>query len=117
NVRVSYGGADVLDVGALEVAEGEVLAVIGPNGSGKSTLLRVAGLLERPTTGRVSFRQRVVDAAHALAERRRMAMVFQQPLLADMKVAEQAALGLAFRGGGADLCDARGGRVARRVII
>jgi len=117
NVRVSYGGADVLDVGALEVAEGEVLAVIGPNGSGKSTLLRVAGLLERPTTGRVSFRQRVVDAAHALAERRRMAMVFQQPLLADMTVAENAALGLAFRGVGADLCEARVGRWLERLNI
>src|SRR5207249_708549 len=117
NVRVSYGGADVLDVGALEVAEGAVLAVIEPNGSGKSTLLRVAGLLERPTTGRVSFRQRVVDAAHALAERRRMAMVFQQPLLADMTVAENAALGLAFRGVGADLCEARVGRWLERLNI
>src|SRR5438876_11132911 len=98
NVRVSYGGADVLDVGALEVAEGEVLAVIGPNGSGKSTLLRVAGLLERPTTGRVSFRQRVVDAAHAPAERRRMATVFQQPRLAALTGAEHAAPGLPSRG-------------------
>jgi len=117
NVRVSYGGADVLDVGALEVAEGEVLAVIGPNGCGKSTLLRVAGLLERPATGRVSFRGRVADAGHALAERRRMAMVFQQPLLADMTVAENAALGLAFRGVGADLCEARVGRWLERLNI
>src|SRR3989475_13183210 len=117
NVRVSHGGAGALDGGALEVAEGEVLAVIGQNGSGKSTLLRVAGLLERPTTGRVSFRQRVVDAAHALAERRRMAMVFQQPLLADMTVADNAALGLAFRGVGADLCEARVGRWLERLNI
>ncbi|OLB48575.1 MAG: hypothetical protein AUH99_13335 [Candidatus Rokubacteria bacterium 13_2_20CM_2_70_11] len=116
-VRVSYGGADVLDVGALAVAEGEVLAVIGPNGCGKSTLLRVAGLLERPATGRVSFRGRVVDAGHALAERRRMAMVFQQPLLADMTVAENVALGLAFRGVGPDLRAARVGRWLERLGI
>jgi molybdopterin-binding protein len=116
-VRVSYGGVDVLDVGTLEVAEGEVLAVIGPNGSGKSTLLRVAGLLERPAAGRVSFHARVVDAGHALAERRRMAMVFQQPLLADMTVAENVALGLAFRRVGADLCRARVGHWLERLSI
>ena len=51
DVQVTYGGATVLDVPALGVDEGEILAVIGPNGSGKSTLLRVAGLLERPTRG------------------------------------------------------------------
>src|SRR6059036_3635791 len=117
NVRVSYGGADVLDVPSLEIAAGEVLAVIGPNGSGKSTLLRVAGLLERPTTGRVSCGGRAVDATHALAERRRMAMVFQQPLLADMTVAENVALGLAFRGVGADLAEARVGRWLERLGI
>src|SRR5437762_12751360 len=117
NVRVGYGGADVLDVPSLEIAEGEVLAVIGPNGSGKSTLLRVAGLLERPTMGRVSCGGRAVDATHALAERRRMAMVFQQPLLADMTVAENVALGLAFRRLGAGLAEARGGRWLGRLHI
>src|SRR2546422_7830725 len=95
---------------SLEIAAGEVLAVIGPNGSGKSTLLRVAGLLERPTTGRVSCGGRTGDATHALAERRRVAMGFQQPLLADMTVAENVALGPAFPGVRADLAPARGGR-------
>src|SRR5207302_406151 len=45
------------------------------------------------------------------------AMVFQQPLLADMTVAENAALGLAFRGVGADLCEARVGRWLERLNI
>jgi tungstate transport system ATP-binding protein len=117
NVRVGYGGADVLDVVALDVVEGEVLAVIGPNGSGKSTLLRVAGLLEKPTRGEVRFRQRSVDATRALVERRRMAMVFQQPLLADMTVAENVTLGLAFRLVAADLRQARVGRWLERLDI
>jgi tungstate transport system ATP-binding protein len=97
-VHVTYGRVTVLDVPALDVREGEVLAVVGPNGSGKSTLLRVAGLLEKPTHGAVRFHDREVDAGHALAERRRMATVFQRPLLADMTVAENVALGLGFRG-------------------
>lgn len=97
-VRVRYGSVHALDVGALEVREGEVLAVIGPNGGGKSTLLRVAALLETPAEGEVRFRDRRVEARRALAERRRMAMAFQQPLLADTSVAANVALGLAFRG-------------------
>jgi tungstate transport system ATP-binding protein len=97
-VRVRYGSVHALDVGALEVHEGEVLAVIGPNGCGKSTLLRVAALLETPAEGEVRFRDRRVEARRALAERRRMAMAFQQPLLADTSVAANVALGLAFRG-------------------
>ena len=101
-VQMAYGAATVLDVPALGVNEGEVLAVIGPNGSGKSTLLRIAGLLERPTQGVVRFRGRPVDARSSLAERRRMATVFQRPLLADMTVAQNVALGLRFRGAGDD---------------
>jgi len=97
-VQVTYGGATVLDVPALGLSRGEVLAVVGPNGSGKSTLLRVAGLLERPTRGAVRFHDRPVNARHSLAERRRMATVFQRPLLADMTVADNVTLGLRFRG-------------------
>jgi tungstate transport system ATP-binding protein len=97
-VQVAYGRVTALDVPALDVRAGEVLVVVGPNGSGKSTLLRVAGLLERPTRGTVRFHGRDVQAGRSLAERRRMATVFQRPLLADMTVAENVALGLRFRG-------------------
>jgi len=115
DIGVRYGGADVLDVPSLDLFAGEVLAVIGPNGSGKSTLLRVAGLLERPTRGTVSFHGAAVDASRSLAERRRMATVFQQPLLADMTVAENVRLGLRFRGRTGDA--ARVGRWLERLTI
>jgi ABC-type Fe3+/spermidine/putrescine transport system ATPase subunit len=85
-------------VPALSVARGEVLAVIGPNGAGKSTLLRVMGLLEPPAAGEVRFRGEPVTARGGLAVRRRMASVFQDPLLADASVADNVTLGLRFRG-------------------
>jgi len=97
-VRRRYSGHYVLDVPSLDVRAGEVLGVIGPNGAGKSTLLRILGLLERPDEGRVLFEGGPVDARDALVARRRMATVFQEPLLADATVADNAALGLRFRG-------------------
>ena len=71
---------------------------MGPNGAGKSTLLRVLGLLETPTAGTVRFRGEAVTPAQGLAVRRRMASVFQEPLLADATVFDNVAMGLRFRG-------------------
>lgn len=37
----------------LEIKQGEIVALIGPSGSGKSTMLQIAGLLDRPTKGKI----------------------------------------------------------------
>ena len=44
---------EILRVAAIDVLDGEVLAIIGPNGAGKTTLLQVLGLLLRPTHGAI----------------------------------------------------------------
>ena len=49
------GGLTVLKGVDLDVMPGEVVGLIGPSGSGKSSLLHAAGLLERPSSGQVSF--------------------------------------------------------------
>ena len=98
NLDVRYGDAQILQVPSLAVYPGEVLAIIGPNGAGKSTLLRVMGLLEQPTQGRVFFRGRDVTQENGLTVRRRMASVFQEPLLLTASVYDNAALGLRLRG-------------------
>jgi tungstate transport system ATP-binding protein len=97
-IRVVRGERVVLDVPELGVAAGEVLGVIGPNGAGKSTLLRVMGLLETATAGSVRFQGERVSPSDGLAFRRRMASVFQEPLLTDATVRDNVALGLRFRG-------------------
>jgi tungstate transport system ATP-binding protein len=99
DLRMCYGGAVVLDVPAVAVGPGEILALIGPNGAGKSTLLRVLGLLERPAAGTVSFRGTPVawGGRDLLATRRRFACVFQEPLLCDTTVGTNVALGLQLR--------------------
>jgi tungstate transport system ATP-binding protein len=97
-ITVRSPPALVLDVPALAIEDRGLLAIIGPNGAGKSTLLRVIGLLEAPSAGEVRFRGSVVTASRRLDVRRRMAMVFQEPLLADTSVFDNVALGLRFRG-------------------
>jgi len=117
DVRRRYSSGYALDVPSLDVIAGEVLSVIGPNGSGKSTLLRILGLLERPDEGRVLFGGQAVDAREALAERRRMATVFQEPLLADASVRDNAGLGLRFRGMPAAEATARATRWLERLGV
>jgi molybdopterin-binding protein len=107
-IQVSRAGRTVLSIPELAVEAGQVLAVIGPNGAGKSTLLRVMGLLETPTAGSVRFQGERVSPSDGLAVRRRMASVFQEPLLTDATVLDNVALGLRFRG-------VDGGRIAPRV--
>ncbi|SHH32710.1 molybdate transport system ATP-binding protein [Geodermatophilus nigrescens] len=88
---------------ALEVADGEVLAVLGPNGAGKSTLLRVLAGLLAPDGGRVAVDgtpwDDVAARAHLPAHRRPLGMVFQDHLLfPHLSVLENVAFGPRTRG-------------------
>ena len=90
-------GSFVLDVPAVEVPAGKVLALLGPSGSGKSTLLEVLGLLEKPTGGRVLLGGREVRMRDREA-RLQMAAVFQRPFLFKGTVGANIAYGLIARG-------------------
>lgn len=93
-LRKQFGDREVLKGIDLEVAEGEILAVMGSSGGGKTTLLRcISGLIE-PTSGSVS-----VDGVDVLVApeqaRERMGLVFQSAALFDfMSVRENVAFGL-----------------------
>ena len=98
SLRVRRNANLVLEVKSLDVQRGEVLALVGPNGAGKTTLLlALAGLLGRHE-GEFVFLGRPKWQWGSLEYRRRMSLVFQLPLLLDMSVADNVALGLRFRG-------------------
>ena len=65
----------------LEVARGEMVAIMGPSGSGKSTLLHLIGALDTPTRGTVSIARRrfdnLSDTELTLLRRERIGFVFQ----------------------------------------
>ncbi|MBN2548563.1 MAG: ABC transporter ATP-binding protein [Anaerolineales bacterium] len=95
---VQREGQTVLEVDSLAIKEGEVLAVIGPNGAGKSTLLLVLSRLLPPKSGQVRFRGQAMHTLDELAYRRQIGLVLQDPLLLDVSVFDNVAMGLRFRG-------------------
>ncbi|GAB6195432.1 sulfate/molybdate ABC transporter ATP-binding protein [Lysobacter xanthus] len=91
-----YEGLAALDAVDLDVAAGELVALLGPSGSGKTTLLRViAGLLDADG-GRVLFDDG--DATRLSLRERNVGFVFQHyALFRHMTVAENIAFGLRSR--------------------
>jgi cystine transport system ATP-binding protein len=66
NLRKAFKGQEVLKGIDLDVAPGEVVAIIGPSGSGKTTLLRCLNLLEEPSGGQISVGSIAIDADQPL---------------------------------------------------
>jgi len=98
NIKVVRGGTPLLDIPFLSIREGEIFSLIGPNGAGKTTLMQTLSFLQKPFEGEISFRGRTVDSNHSVIEyRRRLAMVFHEPLLFDTTVFDNIASGLKIR--------------------
>ena len=53
-----YGDAQALDDVCLDVAAGEVVAIVGANGAGKTSLVRTVFGMQRPARGAISFEGR-----------------------------------------------------------
>lgn len=97
-MTVQRGGITVLNIHDLNIAEGRILALIGPNGAGKSTLLLTMAGLIKPTQGDLYYKGRRIDTgADRAGMRRRISVVFQEPLLLNTSVYKNVALGLKFR--------------------
>jgi putative ABC transport system ATP-binding protein len=81
---------------SLDVAAGELVAVMGPSGSGKSTLMHILAGLDKPTTGTVEISGQEIttldDRALTLLRRKHIGFVFQFFNLLPMLTAEENVL-------------------------
>jgi iron(III) transport system ATP-binding protein len=96
----SFGPVTAVDGMSLDVAPGEIMALLGPSGCGKTTFLRLVAGFERPDAGRVSLAGDVVAGPGRFTppEQRRIGMVFQDyALFPHLSVADNVGFGLGRR--------------------
>ncbi len=100
-VEKAFGRTHAVAGVDLEVADGELVAILGPSGCGKTTLLRLIAGFEAPDAGRIAVGgETVAQAGGAFLppERRRIGMVFQDyALFPHLRVEANVAFGLARR--------------------
>ncbi len=89
-----------LDLEALRIESGEILALVGPNGAGKTTLLMILALLVKPALGRIEFfdEDPWADERRALTARRHSVLVTHHPYLFKGTIFDNIAFGLKVRG-------------------
>jgi putative spermidine/putrescine transport system ATP-binding protein len=92
-----YGSVHALDGLTLDIAPGELIALLGPSGCGKTTALRALGGLDDPDSGRIVVDGK--DITNLSANHRDMGIVFQAySLFPNMTARENVAYGLKLRG-------------------
>lgn len=95
-VDVAVERADVRVLGDvnLRIPAGAITALVGPSGVGKTSLLRCLNGLDRPAAGTVCLQGTDVVHINPRELRRRVAMIFQIPVLFEGSVAENLEYGL-----------------------
>jgi tungstate transport system ATP-binding protein len=97
DLLVRRSGHTVLEIDYLKIEKGKVIALVGPNGAGKSTLLLILARLLKPQRGEILFAGQHIEEMKSRDYHRRIGLVMQEPLLLNMSVAQNIALGLNFR--------------------
>ncbi len=96
-IRKDYGSFTAISHIDLEIASGELVALLGPSGCGKTTTLRMIAGLEIPTSGQICFDGN--DVSEVPVQNRNVGMVFQRyALFPHMSVEKNVLFGLKVRG-------------------
>ena len=96
NLTRSFGATRALDAMSLDIAPGELVALLGPSGCGKTTALRIVAGFEFADSGQVLIDGS--DVSGVPAAKRDMGMVFQSySLFPNMNALDNVAFGLRMR--------------------
>ncbi|MEJ5385415.1 MAG: heme ABC transporter ATP-binding protein [Fimbriimonadales bacterium] len=94
SITAGYGRTPVVQEASLQVARGQVVALLGPNGSGKTTLLRVLARTRAPFAGRLTLDGQPYDAYRPTEFAQRVAYAPQEtPAEMGFTVAELVMMG------------------------
>jgi branched-chain amino acid transport system ATP-binding protein len=93
-----YGDAQALDAVSLEVAAGEIVAIVGANGAGKSSLIRAVFGMEQPTRGSIRFEGREIAGSppHVVCNLGLGQVAEGRQVFANMSVEENLEMGAAL---------------------
>jgi len=97
DMTLVLGGRTILNIPAFSLQAEESISFMGANGAGKSSLMLLMAALQEPTSGSISFFGQPAKDQNLLDLRRRMAVVFQKPMLLEGTVLENVEVGLKFR--------------------
>jgi len=97
NMTLVLGGRTILNIPYFAVENGQSVSLMGPNGAGKTSLMLVMAALQLPTSGTITWFGKESKNHNLLELRRKMAMVFQKPMMLDLNVMENVEQGLKFR--------------------
>jgi len=93
-----YGDAQALDGVSLEVAAGEIVAIVGANGAGKTSLIRAITGMQRPAGGTIAFEGRSIfrEPTHRICDLGIGQVPEGRQIFAGMSVRENLEMGAAI---------------------
>ncbi|MCL2116576.1 MAG: ABC transporter ATP-binding protein [Methanobrevibacter sp.] len=95
--KISAEDKVILDNINLKIYKKQTLGLIGPTGSGKTLLLRIINILDKPSSGKIYYEGNDITNREDFKIRRKIAMVFQKPIVFKGTVFDNIYYGLKIR--------------------